>query len=133
MAEEISYSTIDEYIAQYPPDIQERLQSMRETIKKAAPNATEKISWAMPTFYLNGNLVHFAAAKKHIGFYPGADGVEFFKHKFEENKFTYSKGAVQFPLNQPLPVALVDEIVRFRVSQNEELPPKRQPRQSAGK
>lgn len=126
MAEEISFTTIDEYIAQFAPEIRERLQLMRQTIKQAAPEATEKISWAMPTFYLNGNLVHFAAFKKHIGFYPGADGIELFRNRFEVEGYTFSKGAVQFPLTKPLPVDLISEIVRFRVSQNEKIVPKKQ-------
>lgn len=131
MAGEISYTTIDEYIAQFSPDIQERLHLMRETIKKAAPKATEKISWAMPTFYLNGNLVHFAAAKKHIGFYPGADGIEFFKDRF--NNYSFSKGAVQFPFSKPLPVELISEIVHFRVSQNEQLTHEKRVKKEADK
>lgn len=131
MARDDAYKTIDEYIAQFPSDVQERLQLMRKTIAQAAPEATEKISWAMPTFYLNGNLVHFAAFKKHVGFYPGADGVEAFKEKFE--KFSYSKGGVQFPLNEPLPVDLISEIVRFRVKQNEEITPKKRASQKTEK
>jgi uncharacterized protein YdhG (YjbR/CyaY superfamily) len=125
MASTSEYKTIDAYIAQFPPDLQERLQLLRSTIREAAPNASEKISWAMPTFYLNGNLVHFAAAKNHTGFYPGADGIELFRYRFEEEKFSFSKGAVQFPNDRPLPLALVTEIVRFRVSQNEALTPKK--------
>ncbi|MEL7658243.1 MAG: DUF1801 domain-containing protein, partial [Bacillota bacterium] len=82
--------TIDEYIRQFPPEIQEQLQALREVIKDAAPSATEKISWQMPTFYLNGNLVHFAAHKNHVGFYPGASGVENFQQKISE--YQSSKG-----------------------------------------
>ncbi|HCL01572.1 MAG TPA: hypothetical protein DHW61_04020 [Lachnoclostridium phytofermentans] len=107
---------IDQYILQYPLELQLRLQEIRNIIKEAAPEATEKISWRMPTFYLNGNLVHFALHKAHIGFYPGADGVEQFKHKLGDYK--YSKGAIQFPLSKPLPKELITEIVKFRVEQN---------------
>ena len=130
MDRQVTFSTIDEYIAQAAPDVQERLRLMRQTIRQAAPQATEKISYSMPTFYLNGNLVHFAAFKKHVGFYPGADGVEFFRQRFEKEGYTFSKGAVQFPLTNPLPVDLISEIVGFRVSQNKDIPEKRTGRKS---
>ncbi|ABX41906.1 iron chaperone [Lachnoclostridium phytofermentans] len=107
---------IDQYILQYPLELQHKLQEIRNIIKEAAPEATEKISWRMPTFYLNGNLVHFALHKAHIGFYPGAEGVEQFKHKLGDYK--YSKGAIQFPLSKPLPKELITEIVKFRVVEN---------------
>lgn len=109
-------NTIEEYIAQFPPEIRERLLALRKVIREAAPAAGEKISWRMPTFTLNGNLVHFAAHKSHIGFYPGASGIEVFKDKLFEYKS--SKGAVQFPNNKPLPFDLIREIVAFRVSEN---------------
>lgn len=109
-------NTIDEYIAQFPPEVQEKLAAVRNTIREAAPEATEKISWQMPTFYLHGNLVHFAAMKKHIGFYPGPSGVAAFAPKLTEYKT--SKGAIQFPLNKPLPLDLIREIVTFRVAEN---------------
>lgn len=107
---------IDQYILQYPLEFQQKLQEIRNIIKEAAPEATEKISWRMPTFYLNGNLVHFALHKTHIGFYPGAEGVEQFKSKLGDYK--YSKGAIQFPLSKPLPKELITEIVKFRVGEN---------------
>ena len=110
-------NTIDEYIAQFPPEIQEKLQSLRKVIKDTAPDAGEKISWQMPTFTLNGNLVHFAAHKSHIGFYPGPSGIEVFKQKLTDY-YKYSKGAVQFPYSNPLPFDLIREIVGFRVSEN---------------
>jgi uncharacterized protein YdhG (YjbR/CyaY superfamily) len=116
MTKDIRFATIDEYITQFSPDIQERLQLTRAAIKQAVPDAAEKISWAMPTFYLNGNLVHFAAFKTHVGFFPGADGIEAFKEKLKD--YSYSKGGVQFPFVKPLPVALIGEIVRFRAAQN---------------
>jgi len=108
--------TIDEYIQQFPSDIQEKLQSIRKVIRDTAPEATEKISYQMPTFYLNGNLVHFAAHKSHIGFYPGPSGIENYQERFSEYKS--SKGAVQFPFSKPLPFDLIKEIVSFRVSEN---------------
>jgi len=108
--------TIDEYIQQFPPEIRERLHSLRKVIREAAPLAQEKISWQMPTFYLYGNLVHFAAHKKHIGLYPGVSGIEVFKDKLAE--YRSSKGAVQFPNDQPLPYELIKEIVSFRVAEN---------------
>ncbi|MBN7771765.1 iron chaperone [Clostridium aminobutyricum] len=93
-----------------------KLQEIRQVIKEAAPQASEKISWRMPTFYLNGNLVHFAMHKSHIGFYPGASGVENFKDQLGEYK--YAKGSIQFPLSKPLPEKLITDIVKFRVQEN---------------
>lgn len=108
--------SIDAYIADFPTEVQEKLQALRHVIRQAAPEATEKISWQMPTFYLYGNLVHFAAHQKHIGFYPGAEGMEAFLPMLSAYKT--SKGAVQFPFDQPLPFELIGEIVRYRVAQN---------------
>ena len=107
---------IDEYIAGFPNEIQQLLQQMRATIRKAAPNAEEAIKYAMPTFVLNGNLVHFAAFKNHIGFYPAPTGIEAFKKELAAYKG--SKGAIQFPLDRPLPLALISRIVKFRVKKN---------------
>lgn len=107
--------TIDEYIAQFPPDVQAVLDKMRETIRKAAPKAEEKINYQMPTFVLHGNLVHFAAYKTHIGFYPTPSGIEQFKDEIA--KYTWAKGSVQFPLDQPIPYALVARITKFRVKE----------------
>ena len=111
-----SITTIDEYIAAFPKGTQKLLREMRATIKSAAPQATEKISYQMPTFHLNGNLVHFAAFKNHIGFYPTPSGIETFKK--ELSKYAGSKGAVQFPIDKPLPLTLVKKIVKFRVLEN---------------
>jgi len=108
--------SIDEYILQYPPEIQEKLQNLRNIIKELAPNAKESMSWQMPTFILHGNLVHFAVHKNHIGFYPAPSGVEAFKDELTEYKC--SKGAIQFPLNKPIPYELVSKIVKFRVAEN---------------
>lgn len=107
---------IDEYIAGFPENVQEKLIHLRATIAKAAPAATEKISYAMPTFYLDGNLVHFAAFKNHIGFYPAPSGLEAFAE--EISKYVHSKGAVQFPLDKPIPTTLVTKITKFRVKEN---------------
>ncbi|MEG0277067.1 MAG: DUF1801 domain-containing protein [Coprobacillus sp.] len=108
-------NVIDEYIQEFPLEKQIRLKEIREIIKESSPQATEKISWAMPTFYLNGNLVHFAQQKNHIGFYPGESGVSSFEDKIQGYK--HSKGAIQFPDNRPLPKELIQEIVRFRTQE----------------
>ncbi len=108
--------TIDEYIAGFPTDVQEVLQKIRMAIHEAAPQATEKISYQMPTFYLKGNLVHFAAFKEHIGFYPVPTGIE--KFKKELSVYKQGKGSVQFPLDQPMPYDLITKIVKFRVKEN---------------
>lgn len=107
---------IDNYILGFPEEVQYKLNQLRKTIHEAAPDATEKISYAMPTFYLKGNLVHFAAYKNHIGFYPAPSGLNAFKK--EISLFKNSKGAVQFPINQPLPLNLISKIVKFRVEEN---------------
>jgi uncharacterized protein YdhG (YjbR/CyaY superfamily) len=117
MADTVRPSNIDEYIALYPPDIQKRLILIRETIRKAAPKAVEKISWAMPTFWQKENLIHFAAQKKHIGLYPGAEGVATFADELKEYKTT--KGAIQLPNNKDLPLGLIAKITRFRVKKAE--------------
>jgi uncharacterized protein YdhG (YjbR/CyaY superfamily) len=107
---------IDEYIAGFAPDVQTILQEIRTTIRKAAPDAREKISYRMPTFTLQGNLVHFAAHTKHIGFYPTPSGIE--KFKVELSPYRSSKGAVQFPLDKPIPLDLISKIVKFRAEEN---------------
>ncbi len=119
-----AYTTIDEYIALFEPEVQQKLQALRAVIKEAAPDAQEKISWQMPTFTLHGNLVHFAANKKHIGLYPGASGVESFLPKLAAYKT--SKGAIQFPMDKPMPFELITEIVQFRAAQNIEEANKKQ-------
>ena len=110
------FSSIDAYIASFPDEIQALLEAMRATIRAAAPEAEEKISYQMPTFFLQGNLVHFAAFKQHIGFYPAPRGIEEFKE--ELSTYKGAKGSVQFPFDQPLPLDLVARIVRFRVAEN---------------
>ncbi len=107
---------IDEYIAKFPIEVQEKLQKIRKIVQDAAPEATEKISYQMPTFYLYGNLVHFAAYKKHIGFYPTPSGITSFDAELAPYK--RAKGSVIFPLDKPIPYDLIDKIVRFRVAEN---------------
>lgn len=108
--------SIDEYISNCPTEVQEVLENLRKVIKEAAPEATEKISYQMPTFFLYGNLVHFANFKNHIGFYPAASGIEAFKH--ELTQFKSSKGAVQFAKGEPIPYELISRIVKYRVVEN---------------
>lgn len=111
-------ATMDEYIARFPKDIREILETLRVTIRKAAPSVEEKISYAIPTFTLNGNLVHFAAFKNHIGFYPAPSGIEAFKK--ELSVYEGAKGSVKFPIDKPLPLGLISKIVKFRVKENSE-------------
>jgi len=111
-----AYSNIDDFIADFPESTQKLLEQMRSTIQKAAPEATETISYGIPTFVLKGNLVHFSGYKNHIGFYPGSAGIKSFEK--ELSKYKGAKGSVQFPINEPLPLDLVTKIVEFRVIQN---------------
>lgn len=107
---------IDEYIAGFPEAVQEILERVRITIRKAAPGAEETIKYQMPTFTLNGNLVHFAAYKEHLGFYPAPRGVE--KFKVVLSAYEGAKSTVRFPLDKPIPFALIGKIVKFRVKKN---------------
>ena len=108
--------TTDEYIAGFPPEVQSLLEKMRETIKKAAPETEETISYRMAAFALKGRLVYFAAFKKHIGFYPTSSGIK--KFKKELSGYEGAKGSVRFPLDKPIPFALLGKIVKFRVKEN---------------
>lgn len=112
------FKTMDEYINTFPEDVRATLNKLRQTIREAAPEAEETISYQMPTFRLNGNLVHFAAFENHIGFYPTPTGIE----AFEKELSTYkgAKGSVQFPIDQPLPLELIRKIVEYRVKENME-------------
>jgi uncharacterized protein YdhG (YjbR/CyaY superfamily) len=112
-------TTIDEYISAQDETKQAGLQKIRATIKKIIPKATEGISYQMPVFKQDGNLVYFAASKNHYGFYPTAKPIEVFKKQIEEKGYTYSKGAIQFPLDKPLPIKLIQDMVKFRVKDNE--------------
>jgi uncharacterized protein YdhG (YjbR/CyaY superfamily) len=107
---------IDSYIAGFPQDMQVILQELRAVIKQAAPQAEEAISYQIPTFRLKGNLVHFAAFKNHIGFYPTSSGIEKFKNELSAYKL--ARGTVRFPLDRPLPLGLISKIVKFRVKEN---------------
>lgn len=110
------FETIDEYIKTFPKDVQGVLEKMRQTIRKAAPDAVETISYQIPTFKLNGKgLAYFAAFKNHIGFYPIPSGVEAFKRELAPYK--QGKGSVQFPLDKPIPYDLVTKITRFRMKE----------------
>ncbi len=111
-----SSRTIDEYIARFPAEVQAHLEAIRRTIREAAPEAQETISYQVPTFTLHGNLVHFAAFKKHIGFYPTPSGIEKFAKQLA--KYESAKGSVQLPLDRPMPLALIGKIVKFRVREN---------------
>jgi len=116
MSQRRRFNTIDEYIGTFPKSIQEVLQELRQAVRKAAPEAEEAISYQIPTFKLNGNLVHFAAFKNHIGFFPTSSGIRAFKK--ELSGYELSKGTVRFPLDKPLPLSLVSRIVKFRVKEN---------------
>ena len=115
--------TIEEYIAGFPEDAQKKLKQVHNCIKKAAPKAEETIGYGIPTYKLNGNLVHFGGYKQHVGFYPAPAGIKAFEK--ELSVYKSSKGAVQFPLDEPMPVALITKIVKFRVKQNLEKPAKK--------
>ena len=110
------YNTIDEYIDTFPEDVRGVLHELRQTIKEVAPEAEETINYQIPTFTLNGNLVHFAAFENHIGFYPTPSGMEAFKK--ELSGYKGAKGSVQFPIDQPLPLPLIRRIVEYRVKEN---------------
>ena len=107
---------ITDYILQFPPDVQQKLNALREAILEIVPDATEKIAYGIPTFYVKGNLVHFAAYKSHIGFYPASSGIDAFREELAPYKL--SRGTVQFPLDQPLPMELIRRIVQYRLAEN---------------
>jgi len=111
------FKTIDEYIATFPANVQDILEALKQTIKEAAPIAEETINYGIPTFKLNGNLVHFAAYKNHIGFYPTPSALVAFKE--ELSPYKQAKGSVQFPIDKPIPLDMVQKIVKFRVKENE--------------
>ncbi len=111
-----NFQTIDEYISTFPKDVQETLEQIRRTIKEAAPDAQEKISYQMPTFTQEGNLVHFAAFKRHIGLYGASGAIEALKEELAP--YAGAKGSLRFPFDKPLPLTLIREIVRFRLKEN---------------
>lgn len=114
---QVKPGTVDEYIAGFPPEVRERLEAIRATVRAAAPGAGEKMSYRMPTFFLNGNLVHFAAFKDHIGFYPTPSGIEGFRD--ELSGYVGGKGSVRFPHDRPLPLELIAKMVRYRTAEAE--------------
>jgi uncharacterized protein YdhG (YjbR/CyaY superfamily) len=116
MANKKQINTIDEYISTFPKNIQELLQKMRQEIRRSAPDAKEAISYQIPTFKLNGNLVHFAAFKNHIGFFPASSGVSAFQKQL--SPYSTSKGTVRFPIGKPIPYDLIRKIVKYRVKEN---------------
>jgi len=109
-------TTIDEYISSFPKNIQKILREIKRSLREAAPEAEEAISYQIPTFKLNGNLVHFAAFKNHIGFYPGSKAINMFKKEIASYKS--SKGAIQFPIDKAMPLTLIKKIVRYRVKES---------------
>jgi uncharacterized protein YdhG (YjbR/CyaY superfamily) len=111
-----SAENVDQYIRSFPREIQEIMLHIRKTILRAAPEAEECMAYQMPAYKLNGPLVYFAAGKKHIGFYPTPSGIEAFRHEF--GNYKWSKGAVQFPLDQPMPLELIERMVKFRKEEN---------------
>ena len=115
-AKQTAPQNIEEYIAGYPKDVQAILEKVRMTISKAAPAAEEAIKYQIPTFILNGNLVHFGGFKNHIGFYPTSTAIA--KFKDELSGYVGAKGSVQFPLDKPIPFGLISKIVKFRVKEN---------------
>ena len=116
MENQVIPATIDDYIASFAVEVQLKLQQIRAVIQSAAPEALEKISYQIPTFYFNGNLVHFAVQKHHIGFYPAPSGIDRFKEELLPYKT--SKGAVQFPLDKPIPFGLIRKITAYRYQEN---------------
>lgn len=121
--EEKEIMTIDDYLNQYPESIRSMMSELRKIILEEVPFATEKISWQMPTFNFHGTLVHFAAAKNHLGFYPTPSGVEVFKKYLPNYKST--KGGVQLPYSEPLPIEVIRLVLQFRVKENLELEEKK--------
>ena len=115
-AKKTTPATIDDYIARYPADVQAILQKIRAAIKQAAPRAVEKISYDLPAFDLNGSLVWFGAFKNHIGFYPRGSAIDAFQDELQP--YRHDKATLQFPLDRPIPYALIRKIVKFRVKEN---------------
>jgi uncharacterized protein YdhG (YjbR/CyaY superfamily) len=123
------YETIADYIAEYPKDVQVLLEQLRATIKRSAPKATEAIKYGLPTFVLNGNLVHFGAFKNHIGFYPTPSGTQTFKKDL--SRYEGGKGSIRFPLDKPLPLKLIRSIVEFRVKESAKKQPETKSRRTS--
>ncbi|MGL4548370.1 DUF1905 domain-containing protein [Eubacterium aggregans] len=113
-----AFTSVEEYIASYSGDTKKRMETLRQIILECSPEITEKISWGMATFVINGNLVHFSGQKRHLGFYPTPNAIEAFKDRLGDYK--YSKGAIQLPYNQPMPYELLREITQFRVQEQKQ-------------
>jgi uncharacterized protein YdhG (YjbR/CyaY superfamily) len=113
-----NFNTVDAYIAGFPIEIQKRLNDLRATIRKTAPQAEEVISYQMPAYKYKGMLLYFAAHKNHIGFYPASTGIEAFKNELSQYK--RSKGTIQFPHDKPMPMKLITQIIKFRIIENDE-------------
>jgi uncharacterized protein YdhG (YjbR/CyaY superfamily) len=111
-----SFKTVDDYIDSYPEEVRKRLQAIRSVVRELAPEAEERISYGMPAFFLNGHLVYFAGFARHIGFFPGANGVAAFAS--ELSKFKHAKGSIRFPLDEPLPEGLIKQIVKYKLEEN---------------
>lgn len=123
-------STVDDYIADFPEDVQKKLNQMRSIIRKAIPKAEEAMKYGIPTYVLNGNVVHFGGNKAHIGFYPAPSGIVAFKK--ELSSYEGSKGAIKFPFDKPLPATLITKITKFRAKENEaKMKSKARPKQKA--
>ncbi|TBT85857.1 hypothetical protein ET989_05220 [Propioniciclava sinopodophylli] len=112
-------TVIDDYLAEHSGPHREHMDALRAIITRLAPDATQALAWGMPTWKLNGNLVHIAAGKHHVGLYPGGEGVEFVRDELVELGLKFSKGAIQLPVDRPVPVELVERLVAFRVAQQE--------------
>ena len=110
-----SPTTVDEYIAGFPKDVQKILKEVRAVVRAAAPDAQERIAYQMPTYTMGKNLAHFAAFKNHIGFYPTPNGISSFEKQL--SKYKRAKGSVQFPIDEPIPIALIKKIVEYRVKE----------------
>jgi len=110
------YTDINAFIADFPDEVQKILEQIRATIQQAAPDAKEAIKYGMPTFVLNGNLVHFSAYKNHIGFYPAPSGIDAFIDELAQ--YRTGKGTIQFPIDKPIPFDLITKVVKFRVDEN---------------
>lgn len=115
-SKKINFKSVDDYISRFPEDIRKILEELRSVIRKSAPKAEEKISYQIPAFVFHGNLVYFAAYKKHIGFYPTSSGIKAFQNELIGYKT--SKGTIQFPIDRPLPLKLIAKIVTYRVKEN---------------
>lgn len=131
MREDARVSVIDDYIGSVDDPAAAMLSRIRDLVREAAPEATERMAYGMPTWWLNGNLVHAAVFARHVGFYPGADGVAQVEGRLAD--FVHAKGSIQFPLDRPLPEDLVRDVIAFRVTQQRALPTRKPPEEAASR